>query len=276
MDVKAQKPIRVKATETYRANKNETTADAERISLERAKIKALQEVFGENISESSSGIVSTQFDENFYSSYSNTSVKGEWIETIGEPVFEYSFDDRMPIVTCTVEGLVKEIQGIRAEYEAVVLKHSPNKKFASNDFSDGDEMFLYFKSPVSGFINVFLVCRDDDNALCLLPYRESKEGSFKVNADTEYYLFSKEAAPSGQDDLVDEYILSSDRQREFDDIVVIFSPEEFNKVGLNVKKDDLEAIKETSIKKFNDWLAKLRSHHNNITVKNYPITISKQ
>ncbi len=269
----AQKPLRVKATYTYHANRNETPADAERIALLRAQIKAIEEAFGTNVTETSSGILSSQFDENFFSAYSSSSVKGEWVETIGTPVFEYEFDDRIPVITCTVEGYVKEINGIRTEFEAKTLKNSPNERFASNDFTDGDEMFLYFKSPIAGYLNVFLLCNDDDTALCLLPYRESKEGTFFVEADKEYFLFSKDKA-NVEPELVDEYTLTSDRQIEFNDLVIIFSPDKFNKVSLNVKEEELTAIKETSIEKFNKWLAKLQTKNDNITLNKIPIKIS--
>lgn len=274
INVVAQKPIKVKATYTYHANKNETCADAERIALQRAKIKAIEETFGVNVSESAAAISSALFDDNYFSSYTSSSIKGEWIETIGEPIFEYMFDDRTPVITCTVEGLVKEIVGIRTDYEVKVLKNSPNERFASNDFKNGDEMYVYFKSPIAGYLNIFLLCHDDDTALCLLPYRESQQGIFKVEADKEYFLFSKDKATIDSE-IVDEYTLTSERPMEFNDVVVIFSPDEYNKVSLKVK-EDLTAIKETSIDKFNKWIAKLQTTNNNITLRTIPINISNQ
>ena len=275
LNVIAQKPVRVKATYTYHSNNNETSADAERIALQRAKIKAIKETFGVNVSESAAGISSTLFDEDYFSSYTNSSVKGEWIETIGDPVFEYMFDDRTPVITCTVEGMVKEITGIRTEYEVQVLKNSPNERYASTDFKNGDEMYIYFKSPVTGYLNIFLLCHDDDSALCLLPYRDSQRGTFKVEADKEYFLFSKDKANTDRE-TVDEYTLTSERQIEFNDVVIIFSPDEYNKVSLKVKEEDLTAIKETSIEKFNKWIAKLQIKNNNITLSTIPIKISNQ
>lgn len=275
LSASAQKPIKVKATYTYHANRNETPADAERKALLRAQIKAIEETFGLNVSETASSILSTQFDENFFSSYSSSSVKGEWIETIGEPVFEYEFDDRIPVITCTIEGYVKEITGVRTEFEVKTLKNSPNLKFMSNEFNDGDEMYLYFKSPTGGYLSIFLLCNDDDSALCLLPYRASKEGAFSVDADKEYILFSKDKAFSDSE-LVDEYKLTSDRQIEFDELVIIFSPKKFNKVSLSLNEEDLTAIKETTIGKFNKWLANLQSKYNDITLNKIPIKISRK
>ncbi|MDE6416686.1 MAG: DUF4384 domain-containing protein [Duncaniella sp.] len=274
LNVYAQKRVWAKATYTYKANRNETPAEAERIALLRAQLKAVNDALGMNVSETASSIVSTQSDEDFYSSYSNSSLKGEWVENTCDPVFEYDFEDRIPVITCTVEGYVQEIIGLRTDFEATILKNSPNKRYASNEFTDGDEMYLYFKSPAGGYLNVFLICHDDDTALCLLPYRESKDGTFKVDADKEYFFFSKDKA-SQNPDLVDEYSLTCDRQVEFNDVVIIFSPEKFNKVSLNVK-EDLTAIKETSVKEFNKWLAKLQAKHNDITLNKIPIKISSK
>lgn len=269
----SQKPIKVVATYTYHANRNETPAEAEKIALLRAQIKAIEEAFGLNVSETTSSIISTQFDEDFFSSYSNSSIKGEWIKTIGKPVYEYEFEDRIPVIKCTVEGYVKEITGLRTDFEAIILKNSPNLRFASNEFNSGDEMFLYFKSPSGGYLNVFLLCNDDDTALCLLPYRGSKEGTFKIDADKEYFLFSKDRA-SIHPELVDEYKLTSERPIEFDDLVIIFSPDKFNKVSLKVNEEEITAIKETSIGKFNKWLANLQTKNNNITLNKIPIKIT--
>lgn len=273
--IEASKPVKVKATVTYRANRNETPADAERIALQRAKIKAIEEAFGMRVSETSVGMQSTKVDENYFSAVSDVSVKGEWIETIGKPIFEQYFDDRIPVITCTVEGYVKEIDGVRVEYEAKILKGSPNEKFISSDFQDGDEMYIYFKSPVNGFLNIFLICLDDDTALCLLPYRESKEGAFKIEADKEYYFFSKDKATINPE-LVDEYKLSTERQTEINEVYLIFSTDEFNKTTLKVKEDEITAIKETSIPKFNKWLAKLQTNNKNITLKPIPIKITRK
>lgn len=275
INISAQKPIKVKATYTYHANRNETPADAEKIALLRAQIKAIEETFGTNVSETSSSMISTQYDENFFSSYSSSSVKGEWIETIGKPVYSYDFDDRIPVITCTVEGYVKEIIGVRTDFEVKVLRNSPNLRFDSHEFADGDEMYLYFKSPAGGYLSVFLLCNEDDTALCLLPYRESKDGAFKVDADKEYFLFSKDKATVNPE-TVDEYKLSTERQIEFNDLVIIFSPEKFNKLSLNVNEEDITAIKETSIGKFNKWLANLQLKNNDITLNKLTIKISNK
>lgn len=275
LQISAQKLIKVTHTYVYHGHHDQTIAEAERIALERARIEAIEKTFGLNASETTSGITSTQLDENFFSSYSSVSVKGEWIETIGEPIFIRDFDDRMPVITCTVEGYVKEIQGIRTDYEVKILKNSPNVKFASTDFTDGDEMYLYFKSPVSGYLNVYLLCPDDDIALCLLPYRESNAKSFRIEADKEYYLFSKDKDPDNSE-YVDEYTLTAERQIEANEIVIVFSPEDFVKPKLGVNDKEQTSIKETSIGKFNSWLARLRTKNNNITTNNYLITISKK
>lgn len=271
----AQNPVRVKHTYVYHGHHDQTIAEAERIALERTKIEAVEKVFGVIASQTNSGIVSTLFDVDLVSIHSSVSVKGEWIETIGVPEFIRDFDDRAPVITCTIEGYVKEIQGMRADYEVEVLKNSPNVKFASRDFSDGDDMYLYFKSPVGGFLNVYLLCHDDDTALCLLPYRESNAKSFRIDADKDYYLFSKDKASDGAE-FVDEYTLTTERANEANEIVIVFSPDDFVKPKLKVNDDEMSAIKETTIDKFNSWLAKLRTKNDNITTNNYLITISKK
>lgn len=276
LNIVAQRIETISATYTFYAPKNMSVEEAERVALERAKIKALADVFGTLITQSNSTLMSSDngdSDVHFFS-LSGSNVKGEWIETIGEPQFSTSFESRCVVVVCTVKGRAKEIIGNSVDYEAIPLRNAPNLNYNTTQFYDGDDLYLYFKAPIAGYLNVFLLNKEEDNAFCLLPYKKSKDGSFVVEADAEYYLFSKDKDTENKS-VIDEYTLSSSSAKEFNELVIIFSPKEFNKAKLKIQKE-VTVPKSTSISKFNEWLSKLKSKNNNITTSIINLTISKR
>ena len=275
-NVIAQKTLTVSSTYTYYAPKNMSVEEAERIALERTKIQALADAFGTFVTQSNSTVVSNEngnSDIHFFS-LGGSDVKGEWIETIGEPKFDISFEERSVVVVCTVKGRAKEIKGNRVDFEVLTLRNAPNINFNTTQFNDGDDLFLYFKAPVAGYLNVFLLNTEEDEAFCLLPYKNSKTGAFYVDADKEYYLFSKDKDEINKS-IVDEYSLSASASKEFNDLVIIFSPNEYNKVNLKSQKE-ITVPKNTSISKFNEWLSKLKSKNNDISTSILTLTITKK
>lgn len=264
---------KVSASYTYYAPKNMSVEEAERIAVDRAKIQAIADAFGTFITQSNSNIISTEdgsSDTHFFS-LSGSDVKGEWIETTKVET-KPSFEDRCVVIECYVEGKAKEISASRVEYEAMTLCNIPDIKFNTTNFSSGDDLFLYFKAPVAGYLNVFLLDSAENEAYCLLPYGRSQAGAYRIKADKEYYLFSEDKDETDRS-VVDEYTLTSNSAKEFNELVIVFSPKEFNKAGL---KSQMEATapKVTTIAGFNEWLSKLKAKNDNITTSTITLTIS--
>lgn len=269
--------IEVSGESIYYASLDMPIAEAKQHALTQAKVNALENSFGTEISETNASIQSNidRKSHEHFESISLSDVKGEWIETIGDPIFNYSFDGNFTIITCTVRGKAREISEYRTEIEVALLRNAPNIKYSTSNFMSGDEMYLYFKSPEAGYINIFLLDSNAQEAYCLLPYKKAKDGVYEVDADKEYILFSEEVAPQSDEGVVDEYVLSAIDNTEMNDIMVVFSPKKFGKASLKTSEQTMMP-KVTSIKKFNEWLAKLKSKNKSITTKNIPIIISKQ
>lgn len=251
-----------------------SVAEARRVALEQAKIKAIAEEFGTYVSQSNSMITSetNNASSEYFSSISGADVKGDWIETIGEPELKVSFDNRMVVVTCKVEGYAIEKRNTFVDYTVKILRHAPNLSYESSEFNSNDEMFVYFKSPISGFLNIFLLDYEKDTAYCLLPYKGSKSGSYTVDADKEYFFFSKDKK-AHKDENVDEMLLLSNNANEMNELLVVFSSKEFSKMSLNSDGKASSIPKNASISKFNKWIAKLKRSDENILVSNYNIII---
>ncbi len=76
----SQKPKKVSAELTFYAPETMSVVEAQRIALEKAKLKAIAEEFGTYISQSNSAIYSESngVSSDYFSSISGTDVKGDW------------------------------------------------------------------------------------------------------------------------------------------------------------------------------------------------------
>lgn len=270
----AQKPKKVFAEYTYYAPETMSVSEARRVALEQAKIKAIADEFGTYVSQSNSMISSETngTSSEHFSSISGSDVKGDWLETIGEPELKVSFDNRMVVVTCKVEGYAIEKKNTFVDYTVKILRHAPNLSYESSEFNSHDDMYVYFKSPVSGFLNIFMLDHEKDTAYCLLPYKKSKDGSYMVDSDKEYYFFSEDKK-TNKDEKVDEIIVLSENANEMNELIVVFSPKEFSKMSMNLDAKAEAVPKTSSISKFNKWMAKLKRSDENIIISNHSIII---
>lgn len=243
-------------------------------ALEHAQIKLIADEFGTNITQMNSTIVANR-DGNSnidFTSFSSSDVKGEWLETIGEPEFSVSYDKGMIIVNCKVKGNVREVLSAPIDIKAKVLRNGTTDKFEGYDFKSDDDMYLSFQSPVAGYLAVYLLDAEG-NAFCLLPYRAQTDGIQKIDANKPYIFFSIADVPVTERNLVDEYTMTCSGEFESNQIHVLFSPNAFTKANDNDMGDFLP--RELSNKDYQKWLAKVRKKDVNLTLKRALISIRK-
>ena len=90
----AQKTEKVTATYTYYAPENVTLEEAKRTALDRAKLTAIADAFGTLVTQSNSTVMTNQngkTDSRFFS-LGGSEVKGEWIETTKDPIYNIRLD----------------------------------------------------------------------------------------------------------------------------------------------------------------------------------------
>lgn len=269
----SQKMEKVTAAYTYYAPENVSKADAMRIALERAKITAIADAFGTIVTQSNTNVISVQngkTDERFFS-LGGSEVRGEWIETLNEPVYDIRYEGDMLVVSVEVTGRIREILGAGIDFTAKVLRNGVEEKFVSSEFRSGDDLFLYFKSPVDGYLTVYLLDETSGDVFCLLPYRTSGEGAYRIEHDKPYVLFSSkhEANNPGE---VDEYNMTCNGDKEYNDVYVIFSPNPFAKANANESMSDV-LPRQLSFEDYQKWLAKLRKKDRDSCVKKIEIQI---
>ncbi|MCR5819031.1 MAG: DUF4384 domain-containing protein [Prevotella sp.] len=271
----SQKTEKVTATYTYYAPENVTLEEAKRTALDRAKISAIADAFGTIVTQSNTNVMSNQngrTDSRFFS-LGGSEVKGEWIETIKDPVYKINYEGDMLVVSVEVSGRIREITDAGIDFTAKILRNGTEEKFESIEFRSGDDMYLYFKSPVDGYLTVYLLDETSQDVFCLLPYRASGEGAYRIEHDKPYVLFSSKHEAYNPS-IVDEYNMTCSSEREFNDVYVIFSPNPFAKANASESMNDV-LPRQLSFENFQKWLAKLRKKDKNSCVKKTGIVIKR-
>lgn len=271
----AQKTQKVTATYTYYASDNVTLEEAKRTALDRAKISAIADAFGTLVTQSNSTVMvnqNGQTDSRFFS-LGGSEVKGEWIETTREPEYDIKYEGSMLVVSVEVSGIIREITSAGIDVIAKILRNGTEERFESTDFRNGDDMYLYFKSPVDGYLTVYLLDETTQEVYCLLPYKASGEGAYRIEHDRPYILFSAKHEQENPN-IVDEYALTCNGETEYNDIYVIFSPNAFAKANTNETSSDI-IPRQLSYNQFQKWFAKIHKKDVHLTSHFKQISISK-
>lgn len=257
---------------TYYASESTSIEEAKRIALDRAKIQAIADEFGTNISQSATTTISTQNEKSetqfFFIGVSD--IKGEWIETFGSPVYSVQFEPPIISVNCKVKGKIREILQPEIELEAKTLKNGMTIAYESSDFKDGDDLYLHFKSSSSGNIVVFLV--QSETVYRLLPYKRDNIKEYSIEGGKDYVFFSKSTEGKNNGN-IDEYELFADKDIDSANILILFTP---NVIGATTAVTDVyDEPLSMDFDIFNKWLIKKRNRDKFSRVIILPLTIKK-
>ncbi len=241
-------------------------------AVERAKIQALADEFGTLISQNTSTLIENRNEKSDVSllSLGSSDVNGEWIADTQEPKIEIGTQDRIFVVTASVEGKARAITRVGIDVVAKLLRNGTDDKFESEEFNAGDDLFLHFESPVDGYLAVYLV-DDSQQAYCLLPYIHNTTGRTEIKGG-RHYLFFSQKHPQAKDQSVDEYQLTCAKPHEYNRIYVLFSPNEFSKA--NDQESSNESLPRVlPFENFQKWLSKSRIRDSDMQVVTKIISI---
>lgn len=268
----AQKVERVCGEYIYYSSLDKSPEEAKRIALERAKIEALAEKFGTTVTQNNFTNVKNENGNSSidFHSIGGSEVKGEWLETIGEPEFQISIDQNQLVVKVNVCGKAREVVRAEVEFSVKLLRNGTEDKFESEVFHNGDDVYLSFISPANGFLAVYLV-DNEQNVYCLLPYQQSSGNAMEVKHGRPYLFFSTKKADNPEE--VDEYVLTAEKEEEHNQFYIIFSPKPFTKAIDSMLDETLP--RELAFPEFQKWLGKNRNRDKLMQVSVKHITIKK-
>ena len=272
----SQRTAKVSATYTFYAPETMSVEEAKRVALDRAKIQAIADEFGTVVSQSTTTVISNkngESDTQFFA-LGGSDVRGEWIETIGNPDYQLQFENHYLVVTCSVKGKAREITSAKIEFSATTLRNGTELRFGDVNFRDGDDLYLYFQSPINGYLAVYLLDEVSQTVYCILPYKAQTFSAYPVMANREYVMFSRKEADKSERPIVDEYTLDCENDREFNTLYILFSPSQIGKK--NGFDDSVENKPDNiSFKHFKSWLSKTLSNDSDIQFQEINILISK-
>lgn len=263
--------VKVCGEERYVVPENVSLQDAKIEALKRAKANALAERFGMMVSQNTTSIMKENNGElnDYFLATSGTELRGEWLEDIKEPEYNIYYRNDMQVVEVSVCGKARERKSAEIDLNVRVLRNGTKIHNESETFSSGDSFYLYFRTPIKGFVCVYLV-DENQQATCLLPYQREQLHSVEVEANTDYLFFSIEH--SVQKVFVDEYVLSSYNGIIQNQLYVIFSPNDFVKAS---DREHSSALRELSFVDFQAWLTRNRNHDEKMQVIKKVLTISE-
>lgn len=276
----AQKMLTASGEYTYYAPLNISPEQAEMTAIERAKISIIETTFGAVIGvknftriENDNGNSSVNF-----LSLGESEVKGEWIETIGNPTIKHEIVDNLQVVTVKITGKIREVRMSRVIFDSKILRNGIEDKYYSDSFKDGDDFYVTFQSPIDGYVAIYLY--DKDGVSRLLPFKHSNMPAYNVQRNEKYVFFANgvslytDIKDKNPNSINAEYSVTCTLDHEINRLYIIFSPNKFTK-AIDTISEDFELPAFLDFQSFQKWLAKCRKHDTEMAVKISDITITK-
>lgn len=271
---------KVKVEYTYMPPENISLEEAKSRAVERAQIQAIADEFGTSIMQTNQTVLSNangKSDNKFYS-FGESEVNGEWIETTKEPSFEISYEGGMLIINVVIEGKIRKTERVRVDYELKILRNGTSEQFENDEFKSGDDLYVTFKSPIAGYLAIYLL-GEDDQAYCILPYSGQSNGIYSITPNHRHILFSaKDATKDIPKELIEELYITCEKTMEVNQIFVLFSPNKFTKCNdedIEVQSDGKIFPRHLDVKNFHKWLAECRQKDKDLIVDKRIIRIIK-
>ena len=239
---------------------------AKQIANDKARNEAIANEFGQVVSQSTTTTIHTSDTKSEIQSdsYASTESKAIWLSDTKEPEVSIAYENDVMVITASVCGKVRELQTAEVELKMQVL----NNGFESDRFRSGDRVSVLFKSPVSGYVAIFI--RDDNAGIisCMMPY-ENEDGTARdVKSNKEYtYLSTADPIYPYQE----ETILVTEKTVEFDTFILVFSKKAFSMPA----SDMGEFVPELSVEDFQKWLRKNRINDETMQTIEKTIQINK-
>lgn len=236
--VSAQKILKVEGTSQVRVENNMSKDMARDLAREKAKILAIESVLGSYLEQTS--YMDLEDGQTSFTIIGETKVRGEWLktdkETFGEDIRKIRGPNGVENevwITCDIKGKIREITSAPMDLQVSSL-NCADRSCETNEFNNGESLFIHFKAPENGFVSIYLT--DENKAYRLLPYLEMPGyylNGVPVKADQPYVFFSTDFSHDYFEDypyyLNDELFLEAENKTTLFKLYVVFSPKEFRR-----------------------------------------------
>ncbi len=253
-------------TYTYYSDPSQSFKAAKAAAIQHARTQVLAQEFGTLLTQSTlqQEAMKNGEENSYFMQLSEAEVKGEWLGDLRTPLVSHqTADDGVTTFTVTVWGKVRAINNESVDFTVLALRNGKELRHASTDFLEGDDLNLYFKSPIDGYVAVYLI-DESATAYCLLPTASDEDGRQPVTHGNEYVF------------LDDVYVTCDDPHAEYNRLYILFSPNPFTKpVDDQRHTKDRLLPRQLSYKDFTQWMIKTRSRDKRMSRKYIDLTIRK-
>lgn len=259
-----------------------TAQEARERVVEQARFDAVNTAFGSNISHNN---VTFTTEEN---GKSNTTVfmmgasdlRGRWIRDLVEPIPYKVIADGQIIWEVKVKCKVREVKRATVGFEWQLLANGHDEQFKAKELHHLDSFFVRFRSPVDGYLQVFMA--DDKGVVNRLLPAEDEEYC-RVNKD-KWYCFYEDPEGKGNCWMA---MIPNNRRVEYDQLYIVFSPNKIHPPLVDKRTDNsdlpaiaskghLEHIPELSFKAFQKHLGKMMDNDAEVQVEKMLVKITKR
>lgn len=261
-----QRVVNICGEYKYIVPENVSLAEAKAIAIERARLTAIANEFGTTVSQTN--LATTHIENgttrNDFLSLGETEVKGDWLGDTKEPEIRPVYENNQLVIYASVCGKVRELKTAEVELRMQIM----NNGIETEQFKNNDKVAIRFKSPVNGYVAIFV--RDDNAGIvsCMLPY-ENENGKARVVKNSKEYIYLSTDDPIYP--YQEETILVTNKKVEFNTFVLVFAETEF----AMPLSDMGEFVPELSVESFQRWLRKNRINDKTMQTIEKTIQINK-
>lgn len=261
-----QRVVSVCGEYKYIVPENISLAEAKEIAINQARLTAIANEFGTIVSQTN--LATTRIENGTtrsdFLSLGETEVKGDWLSDTKEPEVKPTYEDNHLVIYASVCGKAREIEIAEVELMMQII----NNGFETDRFKNNDRVSVRFKSPVNGYVAIFIRNDEDNIVSCMLPY-ENENGKARVVKNSKEYIYLSTDDPIYP--YQEETILVTNKKVEFNTFVLVFAEKEF----AMPLSDMGEFVPELSIEHFQRWLRKNRINDKTMQTIEKTIQINK-
>ena len=239
---------------------------AKQIAIDKARNEAIANEFGQVVSQSTTTTIHTSDTKSEIQSdsYASTESKAIWLSDTKEPEVSIAYENDVMVITASVCGKARELKTAEVELKMQVTCNG----IETERFKNNEKVSIRFKSPVNGYVSIFI--RDDNAGMiyCMMPYENEDGTAREVKNNKEYvYLSTEDPIYPYQE----ETILVTDKTVEFDTFILVFSKKDFSMPASEAG----EFVPELSVEDFQKWLRKNRINDETMQTIEKTIQINK-
>lgn len=259
--------------DNYQIHSKERFEEARLNAITQAKLKAIEKEFGTSLSQTNYSYISNSNTGEYerFNSFAKSDVNGEWIESIYENADPIT-QNGLNFFHVKIKGKIRELIYNRIPLDWAIMANGtdPQKDKVRNDtFMAGEYLYVYFMSPVDGYLVIYIAdCDEEQMVQCLVPYRGVNEGAMKIEANKPYVFFSREHADESIKDKVGRIKVNCHNDVDYNRLHILFSPNEFSKtidndapsaIITDMHGNEIHTLpRQLDFKTFQGWLADTR------------------